>query len=444
MRRAERLSARPTAPSVVARRLCDLLLSFPCAAIGGIEWRVLARKYEERHATRLDPAALGLTSPLAAATALLWDVLRLVDADDADNPVVAVEDAVAMAPVVGSLGTWPSLYQTLCKIVLSHGAPEQQPEAESEHSSAPGSGSPAVACDLLLSRLKPLLQIHWHANFDESSLGYFSEEGTLVRIRKMKHLVQAVLRWRDQRVAWRATASPKASVVDEAVRPALQLLASRRHNDLVLRLIHGERPAQDPMPSWVPAACSGRPAETERSAAASSSCEPKLRAEGPAPAPRWPPGQLLGEPFDDPFEPPPELRPFGGLLPWLPAAASPLCSTSAPSELGPLSGSATPASALAWSFGPPSGPATPASASAPGLEAAASGIGTPVPGHFASGACSPGGVCTLLPVWFPGNFALVQSGPLGDRGVIPSGIVQQARALFEPAPVGGAPPCPRP
>jgi hypothetical protein len=43
--------------------------------------------------------------------------------------------------------------------------------------------------------------------------------------------------------------------------------------------------------------------------------------------------------------------------------------------------------------------------------------------------------CTLVPVWFPtSTFTnVVPSRLFGDRGVIPNGIVQQARAMFEPA-----------
>ena len=40
-------------------------------------------RYEEWHGARLDLAGLGYSSALAAATALLWDVLRLVDAEAA-------------------------------------------------------------------------------------------------------------------------------------------------------------------------------------------------------------------------------------------------------------------------------------------------------------------------------------------------------------------------
>jgi hypothetical protein len=40
-----------------------------------------------------------------------------------------------------------------------------------------------------------------------------------------------------------------------------------------------------------------------------------------------------------------------------------------------------------------------------------------------------------VPVWFPTTTFtnVVPSRLFGDRGVIPNGIVQQARAMFEPA-----------
>lgn len=479
MRRPE-VSTRPVAPAVVAQRLCDLLLSFPSAAVGGVQWQTLARKYEERHASRLDLAQLGHTSPLAAATALLWDVLRLVDAEDTDNPVVAVEDAVALGPRAGSLGTWPSLYQTLCSIVLSHGTMEHAPDADRSRTAAPG----PVAHALLLSQLKPLLQLHWHANFDESGLGYLSDEGTFVRLKKMKHLVQAVLRWREQRVSWRAAGTTKATAVDAAVAPTLQLLASNKHNDLVLRLVHVEAHSVPPQAAatarrvvqeqhfearvQVSISCEG----THLPAAA---CEPlpdlaqemaQLRAENAAlrnrnEALQLQQAELLHTPpkpsalhldreiFDDPFEPPPEIRSQNCF--WLPHA-SPAGSTAVPSEFGGyLSGSATPVSGVFGGFEMPSrvwhcgssghsGSGTPASGSlASSWEAGMSGPGTPIPaafssGHldFPSGPPTPG-VCAYVPVWFSaGNFALMT---MGDRGVIPNGIVQQARAFFEQAPV---------
>merc|ERR1719240_2524779 len=235
--------SRKQAPfAVISQRVSDLLLSFPSAALGGLLWQTLVRKYEERHAARLDPTALGHQSVLDMINALLRDVLRLVDASDVNNPTIAAQDSVVMVPCPGALGSWPSLYQALCNAVLSHGIPEKTPEpdlvtsaaeAKVEPESQQNSGEPMRG--LLLSQLKPLLQVHWHAGFDESSLGYLSDDGNFVRLRKLKHLVQAVLRWRELRVTWLAETNSPASIVDEVLVPTFELVQSKKHSDLVLR-----------------------------------------------------------------------------------------------------------------------------------------------------------------------------------------------------------------
>jgi hypothetical protein len=211
-------------PSVVAQRLCDLLLSFPAAASGGVQWCVLARKYEERHGSCLDIKAIGHACPLAAATALLWDVLRLVDSEDSDNPIVAVEDAVALTPRPGALGSWPSFYKALCTIVINHGSEEAME----------GSGQTHY---LLFSQLKPLLEVHWHSNFDETSIGFLSEDGSFVRLKKMKHLIQGLIRWRNCRVEWRQSTGAAPTPVDDVLLPQLELATSKKHNDLILRYV---------------------------------------------------------------------------------------------------------------------------------------------------------------------------------------------------------------
>jgi len=204
--------------TVVAKRLCDLLLTFPAAAAGGVQWQVLAKKYEERYAARLDVTVWGHSTALGAASALLWDVLRLVDSEDVDNPVVAVEDSVALTPLPGLLGCWPSLYNALGNIVLEHGA----------------QGTWSCSCSMLLSQLRPLLERNWHAEFDDTGMGFRSEEGTFIRLKKMKHLLTAVIRWREDRQAWRASTGANPTVVDQALLHKLELLPSNKHNDLVL------------------------------------------------------------------------------------------------------------------------------------------------------------------------------------------------------------------
>jgi len=463
--------ASHTSPAVMAQRLCDLLLTFPSAASSGVQWHTLTRKYEERHSARLNIAALGSCSPLAAATALLWDVLRLVDGEDTDNPVVAVEDAVVLTPRPKSLGTWPSLYQTLQKIVLSHGSPEKHAEVNGCE----------VSRGLLLSQLKPLLQTHWHTNFEEGGLGYLSDEGTWVRVKKMKHLVQAVLRWRDQRVAWQAAVGGRPSAVDEAVVQRMDLVPSKRYNDLVLRCVQPVAAttvslADCSMPPVVSPTLRPGAVEEERyfkelallraeNAQLRMSNDLLLQQKacpGPTAASAHFAAPMVDQLFDNPFEPPPERTQLtDGYGWWVPFLGSPAASTAVPSEMGfvsdcpgtPISmgshffaasSSSGPSEHSGW---PDSGPATPMGKAeewqplpmstpismSASLSAGLSGVWSrspqaPVP------VCTAAAPCALMPVWFPSHAlsGLAASRFLGDRYVIPNGIVQQAREMFEP------------
>lgn len=409
-------AAQKVAPSAVAQRLTDLLLQFPSAAVGGIQWRVLARKYEERHATRLDLAILGHATPLAAASTLLWDVLRLVDTEDTDNPIVAIEDSVVLTPHPGSMGSWPSLYVALCDAVQTSGT--LQIEAEGN--------AGAVRC-LLLSQLKPLLQSRWHANFDENGLGFLSDEGSYVKMKKMKHLVQAVLRWRDQRVEWTQAKGAKMTSADKVLIPHLELVASKKHNDLMLRYIPGA-PCQDELtltpsqPALVqsssvssPSASSPRSGMEEELAFLRAE-NAKLRSRNEmlteqydvsdvaseasshdvfAPVTFLP--EKMVEAFDDPFEPPPQK------FHW----------TSSASVASTGTGCSTPSMSWVQSSG-----ATPASM-------------TPVPSSELAGCMTPtsGLSCALVPMWF--SLVPSMSGAFGDRCNIPTGIVQRFRSQID-------------
>merc|ERR1712137_1282826 len=92
-----------------------------------------------------------------------------------------------------------------------------------------------MACGLLLSQLKPLLRVHWHPGFEERCLGCLSDDGKFLRLWKLKHLVQAVIRWRELRMIWRVATGCPPSLVDEALTPTLELVQSKQHSDLVLR-----------------------------------------------------------------------------------------------------------------------------------------------------------------------------------------------------------------
>lgn len=411
-------SAQPGA-AAVSQRLCDLLLSFPAAAIGGVQWQVLARKYEERYAVCLDLASLRHSSPLAAATALLWDVLRVVDREDTDNPVVGLEDAVALTPQPGLLGCWPSLYQALCHIVLEHGLPEPLVVA----------GDTTPASNLLLSQLRPLLERHWHANFDESALGFRSEEGTFVRLKKLKHLLHAVLKWRNQRQAWRQAHDAKFTAVDEALVPRLELVAAEKHNDLMLRCSstqevstpHSVGTAQCRLaaaPSTRGSPCKLQ-VEVERLRAENKELRARNQllqesSKSTTSTPQKPgrqsaPCELPADIFDDPFEPPPERHAW--------SVSSRTVSTH---FSGSDAGSEVNCSA-SWAT---SGTPMISSWQSACTSANASGAVTPVQrSPFAQQNCA------YVPMWFP--FLQAASDCFVDVSVIPRGIVQSAREQFE-------------
>lgn len=455
------------AAAVVAQRLCDLLLQFPSAAISGVRWRVLVKRYEERYGGKLDIAALGHSSAVAAATALLWDVLRLVGNEDPENPIVAVEDGVALTPRPSFIGTWPSLYVTLRAAVQSNGTLEPQMEAEA-------SGGVQMR-GLLLSQLKPLLQSHWHANFDDYGMGYVSEEGAFVKMKKMKHLVQAVLQWRDQRVEWRESSGSKQTEADKVLHPKMELVVSKSHNDLVLRCPDEVAPpavvpdvvAEEATPTKPPKA--GAVAEDRLSTCSTSSRRSRgvegsgdevlerelaeLRAENAAlrrtnehllrdrdwfaePKPKSNDGQAprpllftvcdqqeAVEPdvFDDPFEPPPQR-----LCSWAHLASTPTHTCTTPG-LSTASCSTPVLAASTASFEIFSGTTTRASMTPLSGFDVHSGAMTPVPGMPAASLGDK--VCALVPMWF--SWMPSTASFLGDRSDIPTGIVDRIRTQFE-------------
>merc|ERR1711988_1122629 len=53
----------------------------------------------------------------------------------------------------------------------------------------------------------------------------------------MKHLLQALLRWRESRVAWKTEAQVCDGPLDAVLLPTLELESSKKHNDLLLRCV---------------------------------------------------------------------------------------------------------------------------------------------------------------------------------------------------------------
>lgn len=432
-----RASSQPVA--VIAQQLSDLLLAFPAAVSSGVRWRVLSRKYQERYKVELNIGALGHSTPLAAGTTLLWDVLQVVDKSDPMDPVFGIESAVALTPRAGLLGCWPSLYRALCEIVREEG------------SSVDDSNGDQLC--LLLSQVRPRLEHYWLANFDESGLGFLNADGGFIRLKKLKHLLQWLLKWRAERLAWREShESRNATELDKILEPTLRLVPSEKYNDLLLiyspdELSNLAPPSIEIIP---PAPGSSREeGDCEKQSPENSvdgmrreldrlrseryelerlrSENRDLRVENRAlhlgatqqtkanPTMFHPCQQpILDIPaqiFDDPFEPPPEARTWGSHCSW-----SSVSRTTSISDIGGVD------MASEFSMGSSSMAGTPRFF---GMSAHST-CGSEVP----SGGITPHGNCqaqqqtggAFVPVWFFGGV---------DFSVIPHGIVETARAHFE-------------
>jgi len=371
-----------------------------------------------------------------------------VGTEDAQNPILAVEDGITLTPRPSFIGTWPSLYVTLRAAVQNNGTLEPQTEAEVAQG--------VQMRGLLLSQLKPLLQSHWHANFDDYGMGYLSEEGAFVKMKKMKHLVQAVLQWRDQRAEWRQAAGSRLTEADKVLNPKMELVVSKSHNDLVLRCpeeVAAPTPEEPATPKPKGSACAedrmstcstasrrsrGGEAEDElekelaelraENAALRRTNEHLLRDRDCFAEPKLQcqdsqvPGPLLFAPardpqegpepdvFDDPFEPPPQRQHS-----WMAHLATTPTSCSTPGL------AASTASFEIFSGATTRTPMTPLSSFD-----VHSGAMTPVP------AASLGDkVCALVPMWF--SWMPSTASFLGDRSDIPTGIVDRIRSQFESA-----------
>jgi len=274
-------------------------------------------------------------------------------------------------------------------------------------------------------------------------LGFLNEEGTFLRLKKMKHLLHALLRWREQRQAWQRDNMLRFSAIDEALMPTLQVAPSSKHNDLVLRCSACPEVLQQPS-----ALLSSTP--SDESLSAESSCSGAavrhdvgdlhrelelLRGEnnnlrmrnsllelGSAPVCNSmgmmtaPPSgmhvcatlasQLPADVLDDPFEPPPQVQ--------------------------------------SWAWQEPLGMSRKLSLDFSSTDAGSessfdtSSVNSRMSGHVSeatSGAMTPVHVaplvhqgCTLVPMWFP---LMPSATNFFDASVIPRGIVQSAREQFE-------------
>eukprot|EP00927_Polykrikos_kofoidii_P078955 TRINITY_DN75757_c0_g1_i1.p1 TRINITY_DN75757_c0_g1~~TRINITY_DN75757_c0_g1_i1.p1 ORF type:complete len:498 (-),score=70.39 TRINITY_DN75757_c0_g1_i1:53-1486(-) len=212
---------------ILEKQLCELIMSFPAAVIGGVTWQALVEKYEKRQNMRLDVVSLGFSSALVAASTLLSDVARIVDAEDANNPLLVLEDQATLTPHPGMVGCWPSIYSSLCQIVRDHGE---------DVTASVGDGSGLVVFEMFMAQVKPSLESHWHPNYDENSFCYLNKRGMIFKFKKTKYLIEAMLCWREQRASLLEGMNDVGeSALDEALSAQLELVPTKKRNDLKLR-----------------------------------------------------------------------------------------------------------------------------------------------------------------------------------------------------------------
>jgi len=231
------------ATEIVMERLRDLVLRFPCTLLRGLRWSVLSKVYDERCADIGDSGPARLPSvAFVQAAGWLKDLVRFEEVAEGDWCLHLHEAVGLVAGRSGQLACWPLLVQRLTEIVRSEGTPQQPHAFEALRETEPMRGDSRLpepgseVMGVLLSQLKPLLRRHWDPTFDERAVGYLSEAGTYVSIKKMKHLITALLDWRLGRLSGADVARRGAtsSVVDAALAVPMVLVVSQRHNDMVL------------------------------------------------------------------------------------------------------------------------------------------------------------------------------------------------------------------
>jgi len=134
-----------------------------------------------------------------------------VKKENALNPVVAVEDELALSPQPFSMASWPSLYAVLSSMVSG------------------------VAAGLPLSQVSVLLEHRWHREFDEANLVYFDDAGARAEVADLQKLVQLMLDWRRQRLTWQKTSGMQCLAMGEALATDLELVNGENIGDPVLR-----------------------------------------------------------------------------------------------------------------------------------------------------------------------------------------------------------------
>lgn len=210
------------ADKAIAETLRDLLLRFPCSVLEGVRWKVLCRVFRERFPE--DSAALHSLSAAEVAKTYFQDFAQCVEDPKTGDGMFRLHDSWALAQGRdGQLACWPLLLQRLAEIVRSNGSSDLAQALESQYEMV----------GVLLARLKSLLREHWDTGFEERAIGYFNEEGCYVGVKKMKHFVAELLKWRSRRHILQQERG-LLSEIDVALEAPIVLAVSQRHNDMIL------------------------------------------------------------------------------------------------------------------------------------------------------------------------------------------------------------------
>lgn len=231
---------------VSRQQLRDLLLRFPCTLLDGLRWSVLCKVYRER----FPESAASLTSSPDLARAWLHDLADFRDdpASIGDGFLLLWDSAALTLARDGQLACWPLLVQRLGEIVRRHGSEQHAHALEVPHEEEEMGGADGEVKGVLLAQLKPLLRRHWDPAFEERAVSFFSETGNYVSIKKMKHLIAELVKWRTKRRMVARTQGWRTAV-DVSLEAPMVLAVSQRHNDMVLccpsRWTASELPSQE-------------------------------------------------------------------------------------------------------------------------------------------------------------------------------------------------------
>jgi hypothetical protein len=221
--------------AAIAEALRDILFRFPCSVLEGVRWGVLCKAFLERFPEK----SAALKSLSAETLANSWtDFAVYEECGNEDDGVFRLHDISSLKHCRnGQLACWPLLLQRLVEIVRTHGNPQQTEVLDAPHEDSHEVetllSSDAEVVGVLLAQLKTLLRQHWDRGFEERAMGFFNETGSYVVIKKMKHLIAELLRWRRRR---RSLSSNRGQYydIDAALETPIMLATLQTHNDMIL------------------------------------------------------------------------------------------------------------------------------------------------------------------------------------------------------------------